>query len=747
MSGREGAGRVKNRAPAAVQITAEQLLREAADFQETVLPKPKQRVEDFEELHEYRGRKRQEFEEVIRRTRANITAWVKYANWEASQNEFPRSRSVFERALDVEPSSIKLWLAYTEMELKARNIAHARNLFDRAVTLLPRIDQIWYKYVFLEELLGNVAGARQVFERWMAWEPDEKAWSAYVKMEVRYNEMDRASKLYERMINCHPEPKHFVKWAKFEEERGHVDRAREIYQMGFEFYGQDEEGIDKSQSLYSAFAKMEVRHKEFDRARVIYKFALDRLPRSRSTQLYASYSNFEKQHGTRSGIEVTVLGKRRLQYEEELTHEARNYDVWFDYARLEEDAYRGEEGSEDARKRVREVYERAVAQVPPSDEKRHWRRYIFLWLNYALFEEIDTKDLQRAREIYRACLKLVPHKKFTFAKCWIQFAEFELRQQQLDAARKVMGMAIGMAPKEKLFKTYIKMELDLREFDRCRVLYQKWLEYDSSNAAAWIQFTELEANLGDEERVRAIYDLAINQTAMDMPELIWKSWIDFEYDEEEYDRARELYERLLRRTSHVKVWVSFAQFEANVGLAEAAALSGENDEEDEEAEREPVEVDQEAVETAKQNGLERARKVFERGYADLKKKGLKEERVVLLEAWKALEVAHGTSASLAKVEGMMPRVVKKMRKVEGDSSMMEEYYDMLFADDEQASNPASLKFLSLAAEWKRKQAALAAAAPAPEPPAVQAEEADGPNEEEQEAERQAREEKEASEEE
>jgi crooked neck len=44
----------------------------------------------------------------------------------------------------------------------------------------------------------------------------------------------------------------------------------------------------------------------------------------------------------------------------------------------------------------------------------------------------------------------------------------------------------------------------------------------------------------------------------------------------------------------------------------------------------------------------------------------------LLEAWKALEAAHGDSASLAKVEGMMPRVVKKMRKVEGDASMMEE---------------------------------------------------------------------------
>ena len=93
-----------------------------------------------------------------------------------------------------------------------------------------------------------------------------------------------------------------------------------------------------------------------------------------------------------------MLGKRRIQYEEELSHDGRNYDVWFDYARLEEGAYRQlrEEGAtpdeeEQAVARVREVYERAVGQVPPGNEKRHWRRYIFLWLDYALFEEIETK--------------------------------------------------------------------------------------------------------------------------------------------------------------------------------------------------------------------------------------------------------------------------------------------------------------------------------------------------------------------
>lgn len=75
-------------------------------------------------------------------------------------------------------------------------------------------------------------------------------------------------------------------------------------------------------------------------------------------------------------------------------------------------------------------------------------------LSFASFhmisDSIRFQDLTRVREIYKACLKLVPHKQFTFAKLWTQFAEFEIRQQQLDAARKVMGTAIGLAPKEKV---------------------------------------------------------------------------------------------------------------------------------------------------------------------------------------------------------------------------------------------------------------------------------------------------------
>lgn len=162
-------------------------------------------------------------------------------------------------------------MRYTEQELKVRNVQHARNLFDRAVSILPRVDQLWYKYVHLEELLGNVAGARQVFERWMSWEPDEKAWNAYVQLELRYGEKQRASEVWERAVTCHPEPRMWIKWGRFEEDRQDIDRAREVFQMALDFFGDEEAAVEKAQTIFTAFAKMETRCKEYDRARVIYK--------------------------------------------------------------------------------------------------------------------------------------------------------------------------------------------------------------------------------------------------------------------------------------------------------------------------------------------------------------------------------------------------------------------------------------------------------------------------------------------
>ena len=49
---------------------------------------------------------------------------------------------------------------------------------------------------------------------------------------------------------------------------------------------------------------------------MIYKYALDHLPKGRVQDVYGLYTQFEKQFGSRDGIEDVVVSKRRFQYEE-----------------------------------------------------------------------------------------------------------------------------------------------------------------------------------------------------------------------------------------------------------------------------------------------------------------------------------------------------------------------------------------------------------------------------------------------
>jgi crooked neck len=236
-----------------------------------------------------------------------------------------------------------------------------------------------------------------------------------------------------------------------------------------------------------------------------------------------------------------------------------------------------------------------------------------------------------------------------------------------------------MCPKDKIFNGYVDLERKLFEFVRCRTLYEKHIEYNPANCQTWIKFAELERGLDDLERTRAIFELAVQQQQLDMPELLWKAYIDFEEEEGEYERTRDLYERLLEKTDHVKVWISYAHFEINIP----------EEEEEEGDEEQPVSEEAKA----------RARKVFKRAHKSMRDRDLKEECVSLLNAWLSFERTHGSAEDVEAVQKQMPRKTKRRRKLDDDS--WEEYIDYVFpADDKQAANLSNL--LSMAQSWKQQ---------------------------------------------
>mmetsp|Transcript_24254 Transcript_24254/g.35941 ORF Transcript_24254/g.35941 Transcript_24254/m.35941 type:complete len:693 (+) Transcript_24254:123-2201(+) len=671
---------VKNRAPAPIQISAEQIIREASDRQEKHRLDPIVKVHDAEEYQSHLRDRRKHFEDNIRYRRDHIGNWVKYARFEEDNKEYERSRSVFERALEVDHRSSELWIRYSEFEMRNEFINHARNIFDRAVQILPRVDQLWYKYVYMEEMVGDMPKCRAVWERWMKWLPDDNAWTSYAKFETRCKQLEKAENVMRRCVNEYPSARAFLRFAKWAEfDLGKVPLAREIFEACLSEL-EPEEAYQAR--VFKQFASFEERQGEHERARVIYKHAmkllnlesseslteeneadLTKYEKDKRAELYQAYVAFEKKYGNREGIESVILTKQRIEYKKRLDKDEHDYDGWFEWAKLEMD--HGDEAT------VRDVFEQAVSKIPPSEKKEHWRRYIYLWIYYAIFEELNMKDLDRASQVYNACLGVIPHTKFSFAKIWIYAAKLYIRRKDITSVRKLLGRAIGLCGKEKIFTEYIGIELALGEIERCRKLYDKYVAQMPYNCTAWKKYADLEKSVGETERCRALYELAISREVLDMPDMLWKGYIDFEIEEGEFEKARGLYERLLERTGHVKAWISYAQFEgSDFG-----------------------------------KGPVTARSVFEKAYNSLKEDGLKEERVLLLDAWRVFEKAKGDDTSISNVEARMPRRIKKKRMRVDDNGQelgWEEVFDYHFPDDKDAAS-SNLKLLEMAAKWKKQQ--------------------------------------------
>jgi crooked neck len=70
-----------------------------------------------------------------------------------------------------------------------------------------------------------------------------------------------------------------------------------------------------------------------------------------------------------------------------------------------------------------------------------------------------------------------------------------------------------------------------------------------------------------------------------------------------------------------------------------------------------------------------------------------------LEEWQKFEEKYGDETTQTKVEEMMPKVVRKRRKL--DDGTFEEYYDYIFKDGDEG-NQKMLNLLKKAQEWRAK---------------------------------------------
>ncbi|KAI3458535.1 hypothetical protein Pfo_015198 [Paulownia fortunei] len=168
-----------------------------------------------------------------------------------------------------------------------------------------------------------------------------------------------------------------------------------------------------------------------------------------------------------------------------------------------------------------------------------------------------------------------------------------------------------------------------------------------------------------------------------------KKYNEIDQLEFEYERARTLYERLLNSTKDLKVWISYAKFEASAmdeGLHESDLPESDYEQ--------------------KRKCLQRARAMFERArsYFRTSAPELKEERAMLLEEWLNMESSFGELGNVDLVLVKLPKKPKKRWQIETEEGPAgyEEYIDYLFAEETQTTN---LKILEAAYKWKKQKIA------------------------------------------
>lgn len=697
------------------QITSEQILHEAFEIKDEPLNRPKQSIQDLDELRSFQLAKRKEYEQQLNKNRLNFGQWLRYAKWEANHNhDFARARSIYERALEVNIQHIPFWTHYIQFELSHKNVTHARNLLDRGVTTLPRVDKLWFLYVQTEETLRNYHMIRVIFERWLSWNPNASAWDAYINFEKRYDEYDNAREIFTRYVQVHSSGDVWLKWIDFEmnfvpREPLQISRIRNLFELSVDTMLVS--GLSKDLNLpiiISKWSTWEISCQEYERARAIFQLMLENeriqsiITSDQRINIYQAYTEFEKTHGNKNTIESSILMKRKLKYEEELQNNSGDYDSWWSYINILQ--------NEDNEK-TRIAFERAIGIVPEDTFKSTiWKRYIFLWIKYALWEEFTIGHVENARSIWNRVLKLIPHKNFTFAKVWINFVEFEIRNDSengLTNARKILGRAIGQTsttrPKRRLFVYYISLERKLGEWDRVRKLYEKWLEISlvnengSSTIDILLEYIEFEKSIEEQQRCVALYKIGIQLVQNDklftkdnLLEYLWMSFIEYYKEEMKYSDARLLYKELLDISPSVKLWISYALFESSIPTEAQLAAYDES-------------TNEEFEFSINDFHKENTRAIFREANNYFRESSLKEDRVMIIEAWKKYELSYGSDETINEVSKKSPIIVKRRHVIDGEE---EEYLDYIFPDDDvlkSAQAPGINTFLANARKWMGNQ--------------------------------------------
>ncbi|XP_060948018.1 protein crooked neck-like [Limanda limanda] len=232
------------------------------------------------------------------------------------------------------------------------------------------------------------------------------------------------------------------------------------------------------------------------------------------------------------------------------TANPHNYDAWLDYLHLLDS-----DDPDTVRRGGGGGYDRAITITPPIQEKRYWRRYIYLWINYTLYEEREVKgyiklqmpdiekmikrELEQQRSLYEAQLA---HEN-TESDLWRRYAEYEMDNGQKVKAKSIWRRAISIRPDFQLFwYEYNLIYSEESNIPECRKVFEEWMA-TGPGEQAWRFFIENELRHREVALARSLYERFV------IVHPKGKNLLDFALFEEKngnITHSREVFERALQ---------------------------------------------------------------------------------------------------------------------------------------------------------------------------------------------------------
>ena len=138
-----------------------------------------------------------------------------------------RKRREFEDGIRRNRQNMGLWMRYAAWEAKMEDFARSRSVFERALDVDYRNQSMWLKYAEMEMRNRQVNHARNIWDRAVGLLPRiDQFWYKYAYMEEMLGEINNARQIFERWMAFHPNEQAWLSFIKLEIRHKNIDRAR-----------------------------------------------------------------------------------------------------------------------------------------------------------------------------------------------------------------------------------------------------------------------------------------------------------------------------------------------------------------------------------------------------------------------------------------------------------------------------------------------------------------------------------------